>query len=151
MDASALIREARQGAGLSQAALASRARTSQQTIASYESGLKQPGAGTLERIVRACGFELELAPLPAASGSRRRLLDEHRATILRLARLHGARNVRVFGSVARDEDDDGGHIDLLVDLQPGRTILAVAGLAEDLSGALGTRVDVATLAPAAPS
>jgi predicted nucleotidyltransferase/DNA-binding XRE family transcriptional regulator len=145
VDAASLIREARQSAGLSQAALASRARTSQQTIASYESGLKQPGAGTLERILHACGFELELARLPAASGSPRRLLDEHRATILRLARQNGARNVRVYGSAARDEEDEAGRIDLLVDLQPGRTVLAVAGLAEDLSEALGTRVDVATL------
>ena len=145
MDGAALIREARLRAGLSQAALASRARTSQQTIASYEHGQKQPGADTLERILRACGFELELGRLPeSAIGPRRRLLDQSRATILRLARQHGARNVRIFGSVARGEDSEGSDIDLLVDLHPGRTLLSLAGLTEELSEALGTRVDVAT-------
>jgi uncharacterized protein len=144
MDAAALISHARRAAGLSQAALASRARTSQQTIASYEQRHKQPEAETLERILGVCGFELGMTRVQPATGPRRRLLDEKRATILHIARRHGARNVRVFGSVARGNDGEASDVDLLVDLRPGRTLLALAGLTEELSEALGVQVDVAT-------
>ncbi len=145
MDAGELISDARGSAGLSQAALASRAGTSQQTIANYEHGRKQPGAATLERILRVCGFELGLSAVDALSGPRRRVLDAHRATILKIARRHGASNVRAFGSVARGEDTDASDIDLLVDLRPGRRLLALAGLKIELSAALNVPVDVATV------
>jgi predicted nucleotidyltransferase/DNA-binding XRE family transcriptional regulator len=144
MQAAALIADARRGAGLSQAALASRAHTSQQTVASYEHSRKQPAADTLERILHACGYELGLKRLARPSGPRRRILDENRATILRIARRNGARNVRVFGSVARGDDGASSDLDLLVDLRPGRTLLTLAGMAEELREALGVPVDVAT-------
>jgi hypothetical protein len=142
VDAARLLREARREACLSQAALARRARTSQQTVADYERGRKQPRSATLERLLRACGFELSLTAIDF--GPRRRLLDAHRATILRIAHNHGARNVRVFGSVARGDDTDHSDLDLLVDLEAESTLLALAGLTEALSDELGTRVDVAT-------
>jgi uncharacterized protein len=53
--------------------------------------------------------------------------------------------VRVFGSVARGEDTEASDIDLLVDLPSGQTLLMLAGLAQELSDALGATVDVATL------
>jgi transcriptional regulator with XRE-family HTH domain len=56
----ALIRRARQLAGLTQAQLAERAGTSQPAIARYEKGRVLPDLGTLHRIVEACGFELRL-------------------------------------------------------------------------------------------
>lgn len=56
-----MIREVRRVAGLTQHALASAARTTQSTIAAYESGRKQPTTGTLDRIVRAGGVELSWA------------------------------------------------------------------------------------------
>jgi predicted nucleotidyltransferase len=65
-----------------------------------------------------------------------------RNTILQLAAKHGARNVRVFGSVARGEADDASDIDLLVDLEPGRTLMDLGGLLSDLRDDLGLRVDV---------
>lgn len=52
--------------------------------------------------------------------------------------------MRVFGSVARGDSGEAGDIDLLVDLEPGRTLLRLAGLNEDLGELLGVRVDVAT-------
>ncbi len=143
MDAAELIKAARRAAGFSQSALASRARTSQQTIADYENGRKQPGAATLARIVRACGFELDLRPVDPALGPRRLALDQHRSTILQIARRHGASNVRAFGSVARGDDTNTSDIDLLVDLRPGRRLLALAGLRRELSAALDIAVDVA--------
>jgi uncharacterized protein len=55
-----------------------------------------------------------------------------------------ATNPRVFGSVARGDATSESDIDLLVDLMPGggNELLRVAGIAEELSGLLGTRVDV---------
>jgi len=70
------------------------------------------------------------------------LLDEKRNAILDAARRHGARNVRVFGSVARDEDDDRSDLDFLVEMEPGRSLLDHAALLLDLEQLLGCKVDV---------
>jgi predicted nucleotidyltransferase len=50
------------------------------------------------------------------------LLQEKREDILRIAAKRGAYNVRVFGSVARDEADSKSDIDKLVDMEPGRSL-----------------------------
>lgn len=73
-----------------------------------------------------------------------RLIEEHREEIRRIAASHGARNVRLFGSVARGEDASSSDIDLLVDLEPGRGLLDLGGLLMDLQDFLKMRVDVAT-------
>ncbi len=65
-----------------------------------------------------------------------------RDEILRLAAKRGARNVRVFGSVARGESDAASDLDLLVDLEPGRSLLDLGGLQRDLEQLLATQVDV---------
>ena len=70
------------------------------------------------------------------------LLDQKRNAILDAARRHGARNVRVFGSVARDEDDDRSDLDFLVETEPGRSLLDHAALLLDLEQLLGCKVDV---------
>lgn len=72
------------------------------------------------------------------------LLARNRDEILSLAKKRGAKNVRVFGSVARGEARDDSDIDLLIDLDPGRSLLDVGGLAMDLSLLLGRPVDVVT-------
>jgi len=71
-----------------------------------------------------------------------RSLNEHRAAILAIATRHGARNVRVFGSFARGDARPDSDIDLLVDLEPGRSLLDHVGLWQDLEELLGRRVDV---------
>lgn len=68
----------------------------------------------------------------------------HRDEVLAIAARHGARNVRVFGSVARREADERSDIDLLVDLEPGRTLFDLGGLVYDLTELLGCSVDVVT-------
>ncbi|MFN7999302.1 MAG: nucleotidyltransferase family protein [Bryobacteraceae bacterium] len=68
--------------------------------------------------------------------------QEKRAEILRLAETHGARNIRVFGSVATGSNRPESDIDFLVDLEPGRTLFDLAGLLGDLRDLLGTEVDV---------
>src|SRR5258708_16616464 len=57
----ALIRTARMQAGLTQAALAARAFTSQTAVARYERGRATPSLETLMRLVRACGFDLRMS------------------------------------------------------------------------------------------
>ena len=65
------------------------------------------------------------------------LLRAKRDAILQLCAKHGARNVRVFGSVARGDADEHSDIDFLVELEPGRTLF-------DLEQLLECRVDVTT-------
>lgn len=70
------------------------------------------------------------------------LLQEKREEILRIAKKYGAYHVRVFGSVARGEADEKSDIDLLVDMERGRSLLDLAGLLVDLEDLLGCAVDV---------
>ena len=72
------------------------------------------------------------------------LVKARREDILRLAAHRGAKNVRIFGSVARDEDDQESDVDFLVDLEPGRSLLDLGGLLMDLRGLLDRPVDVVT-------
>jgi predicted nucleotidyltransferase len=65
-----------------------------------------------------------------------------RADIQRIAAEHGARNVRVFGSVARGEANSASDVDVLVGFEPGRSLLDLVGLAQALEDLLGCRVDV---------
>jgi uncharacterized protein len=74
----------------------------------------------------------------------REALAERRDEIIRLAESHGARNVRVFGSVARGEETDASDVDFLVDMEPKRSIYDLVGLRLDLIDLLGRRVDVFT-------
>jgi predicted nucleotidyltransferase len=70
------------------------------------------------------------------------LLKEKREAILRICAEHGAHNARVFGSVARGEADEQSDIDLLVEFDPGRSLLDHAALWLDLQDLLGCKVDV---------
>ena len=72
------------------------------------------------------------------------LLQEKRGEILRIAEKHGARNVRVFGSVAHGEATEASDIDLLVDTAEKTSPWFPAGLIADLEEVLGRRVDVVT-------
>lgn len=74
----------------------------------------------------------------------RTLLFSRRQDVLRLAAKHGARNVRVFGSVARGDARPDSDIDLLVELEPGRSLFDLGGLLFDLQILLGVDVDVVT-------
>ncbi|MGD0090779.1 MAG: nucleotidyltransferase family protein [Planctomycetota bacterium] len=75
--------------------------------------------------------------------SLKELVKSKREEILRLAALHGAFNVRVFGSAARGEDDDKSDIDLLVEMESNRSLMDHAALLADLESLLGHSVDVA--------
>lgn len=71
-------------------------------------------------------------------------LQGKRQEILRVAAKHGARNIRVFGSAARGEDRPDSDLDLLVDMEAGRSLLDLVGLGQDLEELLQRRVGVLT-------
>ncbi len=71
-------------------------------------------------------------------------LRARKPEILAYAAEHGARNVRVFGSTARGEAEASSDVDLLVEMEPGRNLLDLVGLWQDLEDLLGTQVDVLT-------
>ena len=72
------------------------------------------------------------------------LVQTRREDILRTAAQHGAYNVRIFGSVARGESDAQSDLDLLVDLETGRSLFDLGGLLVDLEDLLGHSVDIVT-------
>jgi hypothetical protein len=80
--------------------------------------------------------------------SRRDFLRRERGRILDFLAQRGVHDVRVFGSVARGDDDCGSDIDLLIELAEsgsrGGELLTALGLSEELSELLGVRIDVAT-------
>ena len=71
-------------------------------------------------------------------------LRERREEIMQIAAKHGARKVRIFGSVARGEADAASDLDLLVEMEPGRSLLDLGGLLMELQDLLDARVDVVT-------
>lgn len=71
-----------------------------------------------------------------------RHLAQHRDEIITLAQAHKANNVRVFGSVARGEDDEASDIDLLVDLDTDADLLDLAGLTRAVEHLLRHPVDI---------
>jgi len=72
------------------------------------------------------------------------LIEMHRGEILFAARKHGAGNVRLFGSVARGESDEQSDIDILVDLESGRSLFDLVRLQGEMERVLGRRVDLVT-------
>jgi uncharacterized protein len=72
-------------------------------------------------------------------------LREMRQEIIRVAAARGARNERVFGSVARNEAQAASDVDFLVDMEPGRSALDLSELILDLEEVLGRNVDVITI------
>ncbi len=75
---------------------------------------------------------------------RNDILQEKRTEILQLCATYGAKRVRVFGSMARGEADSASDVDLLVDLEPGRSLFDLGGLQYELERLLGCKVDVVT-------
>jgi uncharacterized protein len=69
-------------------------------------------------------------------------LQQKRQEILQLATQYGAKNLRIFGSVARGEATPKSDIDFLVDLQS--SLLTRIALIQDLETLLGTKIDVVT-------
>ena len=78
------------------------------------------------------------------------LLGDKRQDILRLAAQHGATNVRIFGSLACGEARPDSDVDMLITLDPERSLLDLIALQQDLSDLLKCKVDVVTEASVSP-
>ena len=65
-----------------------------------------------------------------------------RQEILSIAARHGAHNLRLFGSVARGEANPDSDVDILVEMEPGRSLLDHVALIQDLEDILGCKVDM---------
>ncbi|MFZ0931620.1 MAG: nucleotidyltransferase family protein [Syntrophobacteraceae bacterium] len=70
------------------------------------------------------------------------LLKSKREDIIRIAAKYGASNIRIFGSVARGEAGPESDVDLLIELEPGRSLLDHVALLQDLEDILALKVDV---------
>ena len=130
-------------AGLTQAQLGKSAGVTQSVISAYEAGNREPALATLQRLVTASGFHLDLALTPLTIATpHQKLLASHRDELVgRLDEL-GATNVRVFGSVARGDETAASDIDLLVDLNEEIGLFGLARLQAESERILGVRVDI---------
>lgn len=70
------------------------------------------------------------------------LVKSKRDEILKIASMHGARNVRLFGSVARGQAGPKSDIDFLIELDSERSLMDHVALIQDLEDLLGRKVDV---------
>ncbi len=71
-------------------------------------------------------------------------LSIKRDDIISIANKHGAYNVRVFGSVARNKADSSSDLDILVEMEENRSLFDLGGLVMDLQDMLRCKVDVVT-------
>ncbi len=124
------LRAERLAAGMSQAALARAAGVPQPNVSAYENGRRSPSSDVVRRLT------LALAARPSVR------LDLHRARIRELVDEFHAASPRVFGSVARGEDEPGSDLDLLVDFSDDATLLDEVGLRLALQDLLRIEVDV---------
>jgi len=120
-------------------------------LSRIENGYVDPRVSTVEAILRA--LDADFGDLTAGiDASSQRPASDHldpmvvvlrnRHRIHEILVAHGASRPRIFGSVARGEAGPGSDVDLLVDLEDGRTLFDLAGLRADLEDLLGTPVDV---------
>lgn len=86
-------------------------------------------------------FLAETAPL----GDALTVVRGKRTAILRIARRHGARSIRIFGSAARGDATRESDIDFLVEMEPGRGLFEQAAMLLELEDLLGREVDVVTV------
>jgi predicted nucleotidyltransferase len=72
------------------------------------------------------------------------IIQDKKEQILALAARYGASNLRVFGSVANGTADENSDVDILVDMEKGRSLFDLGGLLMDLQQLLNRKVDVVT-------
>lgn len=124
------IRAERRAAGLSQSQLARAAFISQPNLSAYENGRRAPSPEVLGRIRRA------LTIRPSVK------VDQHRESIRSLVAQHHAVEPRIFGSVARGEDEPESDVDFLVEFTDDASVLDEVGLRLALADLLHVNVDV---------
>lgn len=144
-----LIRDARRRSALTQAELARRAGTRQSAVSAYETGKREPSISTLQRLLAAAGFDLQLQITESSVASKRlptsllaQRLEARRDDVIATIERYGGRNVRVFGSLARGNATPESDLDLLVDLPPQTGILTLGRIARDVEAIMGLETEV---------
>jgi predicted nucleotidyltransferase len=61
-----------------------------------------------------------------------------------VARKHGVLRLRVFGSWARGDRHAGSDLDLLVRMEPGRTLWDLSRLRDEMEALTGLQIDLVT-------
>lgn len=77
-------------------------------------------------------------------------LRDQREQILRITTRHGAHDVRIFGSMAREDAGPASDVDILVRLETGRSLIDLIAVKQDLEDLLDRTVDVVTEASISP-
>lgn len=137
-----LIRDARRRSGLTQTALAEIAGMPQSVISEYENGRREPSFGAVDRLISAAGLVVEVH---RRERDVRRMLERVRA---RAQDLHqaldplGARDIHVFGSVARGDETETSDVDLLVDVGPEVGLFALLRMQREAEAILDRPVDL---------
>lgn len=72
------------------------------------------------------------------------VLKKRREEILATAERYGAHNVRLFGSVAKNEADGSSDVDILVSFDRGSTLIDLIAFNDELENILGRKVQVIT-------
>jgi predicted nucleotidyltransferase len=124
------VRTRRRILGLSQRALAERSGVKQPLIAAIEGGRRTPSEASRAALDRA------LVVRPS------RALAARRGEVLALFEHVGLRPPRVFGSVARGEDDELSDLDLVVEFTDRHDIVDLLSLEQALRELLTVKVDV---------
>jgi predicted nucleotidyltransferase len=141
--AAGIIRDARLRAALTQTELAVAAGVTQSVVSVYESGRREPSFEMIRKLVAVCGFDVDLALVPAPPrtplGSA---VEAHRAQLRRVLLSLGAKNVRLFGSVARGDDRADSDVDILIDAGPNVGLFALGQMRSEAEGILGCKVDI---------
>ncbi|MFV9673624.1 MAG: nucleotidyltransferase domain-containing protein [Acidimicrobiia bacterium] len=153
MDAGAALRRLRIRARLSLREVQRRCGVSAARLSRIENGHVDPRLSTIEAILGA--FDTDLGDLGAEIGAAAdasgvdageaspiTVVLRNRSRIHETLATHGASHPRIFGSVARGTAGPNSDIDLLVDLESGRTLFDLAALRADLEQLLGVQVDV---------
>ncbi len=77
-------------------------------------------------------------------------LNQYRELILDIARAHGMSHVRVFGSMAKNADTHNSDIDLLVKIDPKRSLLDIIDAKYEIENLTHRQVDIVTEAALSP-
>jgi uncharacterized protein len=119
-------------------------------VARYEAGRTSPSVRTLEHLLRAAGFCLEVKATKSSTATdlstpRMQGLRAVRSQVEAAVQAVGGSNIRVFGSTARGDERLDSDVDLLVDLPIGVSGRGpLIDLSHELSDVLGMTVEVAT-------
>lgn len=79
------------------------------------------------------------APFSGPTGQR---VTARRREVQEILTSHGVTNIRVFGSVARGDDDQDSDVDLLVDFARGTSLFTILRIQDLLERLLEAEVDL---------